>query len=66
MLATNQEVLRKLEAAPLTPAAVEAIVGEVLAVVRPVEDTAVPRRAAPRADLIVVEAEIARLTAAIA
>jgi hypothetical protein len=33
--------------------------------VRPAEDTAVPRRAALRADLAVVEAEIARLTAAI-
>ncbi len=49
-----------------TPAAVEAIVREVLDTARPVEDTAVPRRAGLRADLAVIEGEIARLTAAIA
>jgi site-specific DNA recombinase len=66
MLDTNSAVLRSLEAACLTPAAVAAIVRETLAAVRPPEDTAVPRRAALRADLLIVEAEIARLTAAIA
>ena len=66
MLDTNQAVLQSLEEALLTPAAVEAIVHEVLAAARPVEETAVPRRAALRADLVVVEAEIARLTSAIA
>ena len=63
MLDTNQAVLRALEATLLTPAAVEAIVHEVMARARPVEDTAVPRRAALRADLAVVEAELAQLTA---
>jgi site-specific DNA recombinase len=66
MLQTNEAVLRSLEAALLTPAAVEAIVREVLAAMRPAEDTAVPRRAALRADLLLVEGEISRLTAAIA
>ena len=66
MLETNQAVLRALEAALLTPAAVEAIIREVVDMARPAEDTAVPRRAALRADLAVVESEIARLTGAIA
>jgi site-specific DNA recombinase len=66
MLDTNQAVLRAIEAACLTPVAVEAIVRETLASVRPVADTAVPRRVALRADLVVVEAEIARPVAAIA
>jgi site-specific DNA recombinase len=66
MLDTDRAVLRELEATLLTPAAVEAIVGEVIARLWPVEDTAVPRRAAVRADLVVVEAEITRLVAAIA
>ena len=66
MLETNQAVLRALEAACLTPAAVEAIVREVLDMARPAEDTVVPRRAALRADLAVVEGEISRLTGAIA
>jgi recombinase-like zinc beta ribbon protein len=66
MLDTNQAVFRELETKLLTPAAVQAIVRETLAAVRPAEDTAVPRRAALRADLVVVEVEIARLTAAIA
>jgi hypothetical protein len=66
MLDTNQAVLRSLEAALLTPAAVEAIVHEVVASARPAEETVVPRRAALRADLAVVEAEITRLTGAIA
>jgi DNA invertase Pin-like site-specific DNA recombinase len=66
MLDTNRAVLRSLEAALLTPAAVEAIVREVVVSARPVEETMVPRRAAIRADLAVAEAEIARLTSAIA
>jgi hypothetical protein len=66
MLDTNQTVLRELEQALLTPAAVEAIVHTALAAMRPAAETAVPRRAALRADLAVVEGEIARLTGAIA
>jgi site-specific DNA recombinase len=66
MVETDQAVLRELEATLLTPRAVEAIVGEVIARMRPVADTAVPRRAALRADLAVIEAEIVHLTAAIA
>jgi hypothetical protein len=66
MLATNAAVLRALEAALLTPAAVAAIVDETLAALRPVEDSAVPRAAALRADLAVVEGEITRLGEAIA
>jgi site-specific DNA recombinase len=66
MLDTNQTVLRELEQALLTPAAVEAIVHTALAAMRPAVETASPRRAALRADLAVCEAELARLTAAIA
>jgi hypothetical protein len=66
MLDTNQAILREIEKKCLTPAAVEAIVAEALAALRPAEDTAVPRRAALRVDLAVVEREIARLGEAIA
>ena len=62
MLETNQAVLRALEAALLTPAAVEAIVREVIDMARPAENTVVPRRTALQADLAVCEAEIAQLT----
>jgi uncharacterized protein (DUF433 family) len=65
MLDTNAAVLRAIETACLTPRAITAIVRETLAALQPAED-AVPRDTAVRADLLVVEAEIAKLTTAIA
>ena len=66
--AARGDLLRRLTTVRDSPsvAEIEAIVQEVLAAARPVEETAVPRRAALRAGLVVVEAEIARLTSAIA
>lgn len=67
MLDTNAAVLQSVEAALLTPAAVAAIVEEVLDELRtPAPETTVPQRAALQAELQIIEAEIGRLTTAIA
>jgi hypothetical protein len=58
-------VLRALEATCLTPNAVTAIVHKAIVMMRPADGTAVPRRAALRADLAVIEARIAELIAAV-